>query len=134
VYKLASQNGHLKSRNFLSIVRPSAICHPERSIALGLTNRSAQSRDPLWAIAMKDHCYSVYMIASKSRAIYIGMANDLTRRVFEHKNGLVEGFTKQYRCHRLGYYESFDDAAKAIDREKQLRRWSRVKKVWLIER
>jgi putative endonuclease len=83
---------------------------------------------------MKDHCYSVYMIASKSRVIYIGMANDLTRRVFEHKNGLVEGFTKQYRCHRLGYYESFDDAAKAIDREKQLKRWSRVKKVWLIER
>jgi len=83
---------------------------------------------------MKDHCYSVYMIASKSRVIYIGMTNDLTRRVLEHKNGLVEGFTKQYRCHRLGYYESFDDAAKAIDREKQLKRWSRVKKVWLIER
>ena len=83
---------------------------------------------------MKDHCYSVYMIASKSRVIYIGMTNDLSRRVFEHKNELVEGFTKQYRCHRLVYYESFDDVTKAIDREKQLKRWSRVKKVWLIER
>jgi len=83
---------------------------------------------------MKDHCYTVYIIASKSRVIYIGMTNDLSRRVFEHKNGLVEGFTKQYRCHRLVYYESFDDVTKAIDREKQLKRWSRRKKVWLIVR
>jgi len=83
---------------------------------------------------VRDHCYSVYVIASKSRVIYIGMTNDLSRRVFEHKNGLIEGFTKQYRCHRLVYYESFDDVAKAIDREKQLKRWSRVKKVCLIER
>ena len=83
---------------------------------------------------MRDHCYSVYIIASKSRVIYIGMTNDLSRRVFEHKNGLIEGFTKQYRCHRLVYYESFDDVNRAIDREKQLKRWSRAKKVWLIER
>jgi putative endonuclease len=78
------------------------------------------------------HC--VYFIASKSRVMYIGMTNDLRRRVFEHKNGLVEGFTKQYRCHRPVYYESFDDVSKAIDREKQLKRWNRSKKVWLIER
>jgi putative endonuclease len=83
---------------------------------------------------MKEHCYSVYIIASKSRAIYIGMTNDLRRRVFEHKNGSIVGFTRQYRCHRLVYFESFDNVNKAIDREKQLKRWSRVKKVWLIER
>jgi putative endonuclease len=83
---------------------------------------------------MNDHCYTVYIIASKSRVIYFGMTNDLSRRVFEHKNGLIEGFTKRYRCHRLVYYESFDDVTKAIDREKQLKRWSRTKKVWLIER
>jgi putative endonuclease len=83
---------------------------------------------------MKDHCYSVYMVASKSRVLYVGMTNDLSRRIFEHKNELVDGFTKQYRCRRLVYYESFDDVTKAIDREKQLKRWSRVKKVWLIER
>ena len=70
-----------KQKLFLSIVRSSAICHPERSIAIGLTNRRAQSSDPLWAIAMKDHCCSVYMIASKSRVIYIGMTNDLTLNV-----------------------------------------------------
>ena len=61
--------------------------------------------------SVRDHCYSVYIIASKSRVIYIGMTNDLSRRVFEHKNGLMEGFTKQYRCHRLVYYESFDDVS-----------------------
>jgi putative endonuclease len=71
------------------------------------------------------------MIASKSRMIYIGMTNDLSRRVFGPKNKLVEGFTKHYCCPRL---VSFDDVIKAIDREKQLKRWSRVKKVWLIER
>jgi putative endonuclease len=74
------------------------------------------------------------MAASKSRVIYIGMTNDLRRRLFEHKNELVDGFTKQYRCYRLVYFESIDDVTKAIDREKQLKRWSRVKKVWLIER
>jgi putative endonuclease len=83
---------------------------------------------------MREHCYSVYVIASKSRVIYVGMTNDLRRRVFEHQNGLAEGFTKQYRCHRLVYYESFDDVRKAIGREKQLKRWNRSKNVWLIER
>jgi len=62
--------------------------------------------------------YSVYIITSKSRVIYIGMTNNLERRVYEHKNGLVDGFSKNYRCHLLVYYESFDDVLKAIDREK----------------
>jgi putative endonuclease len=83
---------------------------------------------------MRDHCYSVYIVASKSHVIYIGMTNDLRRRAYEHKNDLTDGFTRQYRCHRLVYYESFDDVNKAIDREKQLKRWSGTKKVWLIER
>jgi len=109
-------------------------CHPDRSVEIGEANRNAQWRDLLPASAMKEHCYSVYIIASKSRAIYIGMTNDLGRRVFEHKNDLTDGFSKQYRCHRLVYYESFDDVNKAIDREKQLKRWSRAKKIWLIER
>ncbi len=103
-------------------------------MAFGEAKRNAQSRDLLSSYPLNDHCYSVYIIASRSRVIYIGMTNNLSRRVFEHKNGLVEGFTKGYRCHRLVYYESFDDVTKAIDREKQLKRWSRTKKVWLIER
>lgn len=73
-------------------------------------------------------------MASKSRVIYIGMTNSLHRRISEHKNDQIEGFTKQYRCHRPVYYESFDDVNKAIDREKQLKRWNRTKKVRLIER
>jgi len=82
---------------------------------------------------MKTHNYSVYMIASRSRALYIGMTNNLERRIYEHKNDLVDGFSKKYRCHRLVYFESFDEVLKAIDREKQLKRWNRTKKIWLIE-
>jgi len=62
------------------------------------------------------------------------MTSNLDRRIWEHKNDVIDGFSKQYRCHRLVYYESFDEAGKAIDREKQLKRWSRTEKVWLIER
>ncbi len=109
-------------------------CHPDRSIAIGSSNRDAEWRDLLSASAMKTYCYSVYVVASKSRVLYIGMTNNLSRRVFEHKNDLTDGFSKQYRCHRLVYYESFDDVNKAIDREKQLKRRNRSKKVWLIER
>jgi putative endonuclease len=83
---------------------------------------------------MRRHGYFAYIVASKSRVMYIGMTNSLDRRVFEHKHGLIDGFSKQYRCHRLVYYESFDDVRKAIDREKQLKRWNRTKKIWLIER
>jgi putative endonuclease len=81
----------------------------------------------------KNH-YSVYILASKSRTLYIGMTNNLHRRVFEHKNGSIEGFSDKYRCHRLVYYESFDRVLRAIDREKQLKRWNRAKKLWLIQR
>ena len=83
---------------------------------------------------MDRHSYCVYMVASKSRVLYIGMTTNLERRIFEHKNDVIEGFSKQYRCHRLVYYESFDDVTKAINREKQLKRWNREKKVFLIER
>ena len=82
---------------------------------------------------MKDHCYSVYIIASKSRVIYIGMTSNLERRVYEHKNHMVEGFSKKYPLPSI-YYESFGEVLKAIDREKQLKRWNRAKKVCLIER
>ncbi|MGA7693934.1 MAG: GIY-YIG nuclease family protein [Candidatus Sulfotelmatobacter sp.] len=65
---------------------------------------------------MKTHCYSVYIIASKSRTLYIGMTNDLSRRTYEPKNDLIDGFSKKYRCHRLVYYESFDDVNGRDDR------------------
>ena len=80
------------------------------------------------------HNYRVYFMASKSRVLYIGMTNNLERRVYEHKSDLIDGFSKQYRCHRLVYFESYDRVENAIAREKQLKGWNRAKKVRLIER
>ena len=65
--------------------------------------------------------------------LYIGVTNDLKRRVFEHKEKLVKGFTKTYNVTKLVYYEMFTDPINAIQREKQLKGWSRAKKVELIE-
>ena len=78
--------------------------------------------------------YYVYIMASNSDVLYIGMTNDLVRRVYEHQNELVEGFTKRYKCKRLIYYESSNDVNAILVREKQLKNWSRVKKVLLINR
>jgi putative endonuclease len=83
---------------------------------------------------MRRHNYRVYFMASKSRVLYIGVTNNLERRMWEHQHDLGEGFTKQNRCHRLVYFESFDRVENAIQREKQLKKWNRGKKVWLIER
>jgi putative endonuclease len=80
----------------------------------------------------RERHYLVYMIASISRVLYIGMTSNLRKRLWEHQNGIFEGFSKQYRCHRLVWFESYDDVTKAIDREKQLKRWNRTKKEWLI--
>lgn len=77
--------------------------------------------------------YYVYILSSNTGTIYIGMTNDLMRRIYEHKQGLVEGFTKKYRVHRLVYYEESVDVNEAILREKQLKRWRRSKKISLIE-
>lgn len=75
------------------------------------------------------------MMQSVSRhALYIGMTSDLRKRVWEHKNHICQGFSDDYNCTRLVYWESFDDVANAIDREKQLKRWRREKKEWLIVR
>lgn len=77
--------------------------------------------------------YWTYIVASRSGTLYVGMTNDIVRRMWEHKSGEFEGFAKQYRCDRLVYWESFDDVRKAIDREKQLKGWRRAKKIALIE-
>ena len=82
-----------------------------------------------------EYIYYVYIMQSASRrALYIGMTNNLRRRVWEHKNHTREGFTDDYNCTRLVYWESFDDVVNAINREKQQKRWRREKKMWLIER
>ena len=79
------------------------------------------------------NAYYVYIIASRSRTLYIGVTSDLARRVWEHKNGVIPGFTSKYQITRLVYFEEFNDIKTAILREKQLRGWLRCKKIDLIE-
>ncbi len=82
----------------------------------------------------KKHEYYVYFMASISRVIYIGVTNDLPRRVVEHKRGLADGFTKEYKCDKLVYCEYYQWVQEAIGREDQLKGWSRKKKIALIEK
>jgi putative endonuclease len=77
--------------------------------------------------------YFVYIIASRSRVLYVGVTNDLQRRVWEHKNHAVAGFTDRYNVTRLVYFEEGASAIDAIAREKQIKGWRRAKKVALIE-
>ena len=78
--------------------------------------------------------YYIYILASsRNGTLYIGVTNDLIRRVWEHKNNLVEGFTKKYNVHTLVYYESVENSESAIKREKQLKKWKRYWKIKLIE-
>ncbi|MBQ7001551.1 MAG: GIY-YIG nuclease family protein [Oscillospiraceae bacterium] len=79
--------------------------------------------------------YFVYILANwDDSVIYIGVTSNLERRLYEHKNGLADGFTKQYNVHKLVYYEHTSDVYSAISREKQLKKWTRAKKNALIER
>ena len=84
-------------------------------------------------MCIRDSNYYVYIMASSSGTLYIGVTNNLRRRVFEHKQGVVKGFTKKYGCHKLVYYEHYLDIRQAIKREKQLKGWLRVKKQNLIK-
>lgn len=82
---------------------------------------------------IKDVTYFVYILASRSRTLYIGMTNSLLHRLAEHKDGTASEFTRQYKIHRLVYYESFQYVNDAIRRETQLKGWRRSKKIALIE-
>jgi putative endonuclease len=77
--------------------------------------------------------YYVYVMASVRRTLYVGVTNNLARRVWEHKQGLVPGFTAKYNCKRLVFYEGTNDVTAAIEREKQIKGWTRSKKIALIE-
>jgi len=77
--------------------------------------------------------YFVYLLASRSRVLYVGVTNDLERRVFEHKHKLVRGFSAKYDVDRLLYFESTSNVLAAIAREKEIKGWRRSRKVALIE-
>ena len=77
--------------------------------------------------------YFVYILTNwNDSVLYIGVTGNLVRRLYEHQNGLVDGFTKKYNVHKLVYYEHTNDVYSAISREKQLKKWSRSKKNALV--
>jgi len=83
---------------------------------------------------MRQHQYFVYVLASRiGGTLYVGVTNDLIRRVQEHRAGLVQGFTRKHHVDRLVYFEDYGDIRDAIGREKQLKGWNRAWKVRLIE-
>ena len=78
--------------------------------------------------------YYVYMLTNKNNSVlYTGVTNDLRRRVYEHKNKLIDGFTKKYNVYKLVHYELVNDVNSAIAREKQIKGWTRAKKNALVE-
>lgn len=80
---------------------------------------------------MKD--YWVYILTNKSnKVLYIGVTSDIEQRIYQHHHGITKGFTHKYNVHKFIYYEHFSDPENAILREKQLKKWSRSKKEWLI--
>jgi putative endonuclease len=73
------------------------------------------------------------MSSLNNKTLYTGVTNDLERRVKEHKSGFIPGFTKKYNCIKLVYYEEYSDINEAIDREKQIKGWKRIRKEELID-
>ena len=79
--------------------------------------------------------YFIYILASKKNGtLYIGVTSDLIKRIYEHKNDFVKGFTQKYTIHKLVYFEATESIESAIMREKQLKTWNRAWKIYLIEK
>jgi putative endonuclease len=83
---------------------------------------------------MDEKVYFTYIVASRSHTLYIGMTGNLLKRVFEHKQKTHKGFSATYNCDRLVWFERFMSPESAIAREKQLKGWTRAKKIALIEK
>jgi putative endonuclease len=97
----------------------------------GAANGRTEFRFSLIINSMKD--YYVYILASKNRVLYVGVTNDILRRVAEHRSKHTPGFTARYNINRLVYCEESDSIAAAIEREKEIKGWLRKKKIALIE-
>jgi putative endonuclease len=120
----------LMARRLCSTVRIG--CHPEPG-RLRLANGGEGSAVCRGKLQMS-RTYWIYILASRSRNMYTGVTNDLHRRMIEHRQGLVPGFTSRYKIFRLVHCEQFADIRDAIAREKEIKGWRREKKIWLIER
>jgi len=82
-----------------------------------------------------ENSYYVYILASKRNGtLYTGITNNLKRRIYEHKNNLIKGFTQKYNIHNLVYFETTNDVNAAIEREKNIKKWNRKWKLELIEK
>jgi len=81
----------------------------------------------------RQHSYWAYLLVSKSGVLYVGVTNDLERRVWEHKNKATPGFTADYNVNQLVWFEEFREVSDAIAMEKRIKGWSRAKKVALVE-
>lgn len=99
------------------------LCHPR------------EDGDPVYNyLIMNNKSYWVYILASqRNGTLYVGITNNLVKRVWEHKNKKVEGFTKKYEVHHLVYYELHENPESAIKREKQIKKWNRLWKLRIIE-
>jgi putative endonuclease len=114
----------LTSRDSHKSAPPSTYCHPERSegSAVVMVNTIQDEKR-----------YYVYMVASRSLNLYTGVTGNLYGRILQHKKGEVEGFTKRYHVNRLVYYEPFKYVDNAIVRAKQIKSWTRAKRLALIK-
>lgn len=83
---------------------------------------------------MKQHFYIYILSSLHNRVLYIGLTSDLQKRIWEHKNKIIKGFTQKYNVDRLVYYEVYDDAENAIKRERNMKEWKREWKIELIEK
>jgi putative endonuclease len=102
----------------------------ERSYTLHAASASRKR-----SVVSIERSYWVYILASRvGGTLYVGVTNDLVRRVYEHKTDVVPGFTKKYGVHQLVHFEQFSDIENAIRREKRLKKWSREWKIDLIEK
>jgi putative endonuclease len=82
---------------------------------------------------MSNHYYVYILSSKKNGTLYVGVTNDLMRRVGEHKLGLIEGFTNKYKINKLVYFETYNDINEAILREKRIKKWNRNWKIKIIE-
>ena len=116
------------SKNFLAKQKTGA---PRRFLGDAPAVPAAAARND--GIKDMERNFCVYILTNqKGNVMYIGVTNDLVRRVYEHNNGMTEGFTKKYRIGKLVYYECYSRALDAIAREKQLKGWNRKKKEDLV--
>ena len=99
----------------------------------GLSCHSSLRSESKIHTASPDKRYYVYIMTNGKRTLYVGVTNNLVRRVYEHKYKLVEGFTEKYNLIYLAYYDETTDIMSAIEREKQIKGWRRSKKIELVE-